>query len=246
MMLTVTCFLLLPKLHNFETQGYWHEKLVHVIKILVIMLMAWGYLLWGEWEFKAVFTGGPLLGHLIFSVLATLSAFVILVFLAKIDTYNRSIHESIEICIDGVALVSAWSWEHCFNKAFDVFGDRHQVGYGGLVPKGFLAVVIPICVLPLYLTYVKPKTIEEYHDERDATYGKRTASPRRASHGRGSLLSQEGTLSKFGTIHHKAKIQREGPIHKEHKHHKHHKHGTSTGSQDVPPISAFPISGGQP
>merc|ERR1719436_1997979 len=75
------------------------------------------------------------------------------------------VRETNNISITGVSLVAAWSWEHCFNIAFDVIGQEYQVGYGGLIPKLVLATVIPAVLLPTYVVHVRGRVIalEEAH-----------------------------------------------------------------------------------
>merc|ERR1719336_3560890 len=78
--------------------------------------------------------------------------------------------ETYTITTTGISLVAAWSWEHCFNLAFDIIGYEYQVGYDGLVPKVILSVVMPLCLLPVYVTYVRKMVmeIEVEQEKRDA------------------------------------------------------------------------------
>merc|ERR1719240_1845385 len=70
------------------------------------------------------------------------------------------------IGMTGLGLVAAWSWEHCFHVALDVVGEEYEVGYGGLIPKIVLAIIVPSFVLPVYVNYVKPIVLEyESHEE---------------------------------------------------------------------------------
>jgi hypothetical protein len=190
MMLSVVTFVLLPLLHRFESLGYWAEKLIHIVKVLVVMLMAWGYLLWGQWEFEATFKGEKMFGYIVFAVMATMVCFALLFFMSWLDVHKRTMHESVGICITGISLVAAWSWEHCFNVAFDIIGDEFQVGFGGLVPKGILALGIPAFVLPTYLMHIKPWVIEN-EEKSEMDHGKRITPDRRPTANR--PLQRQGT-----------------------------------------------------
>lgn len=166
--LTVLAGVSLPKLSKLAEYGPWAERGVHVMKVVLIMLVAWGYLLWGEWEFyERLFTGDVMFGHMVFSCLATLVCLLVLYCMAILQGRLRSpqARETQDITITGISLVAAWSWEHCFNIAFDVIGQEYEVGYGGLVPKLVLAVVIPVVLLPTYVTHIRARVMEiEKHE----------------------------------------------------------------------------------
>ena len=66
-------------------------------KVLVIMLMAWGYLLWGQWQFEASFHGDAMFGHIVFASLATMVCFFVLILLARMDVTSREVAESVDI-----------------------------------------------------------------------------------------------------------------------------------------------------
>ena len=46
--LTILSLMCLPWLNHFDDEGYWTAKGIHVAKVMLITLAAWGYLLWGQ------------------------------------------------------------------------------------------------------------------------------------------------------------------------------------------------------
>lgn len=165
--LSIISGLVLP--HCKKSQDYYlWNKVMRITKVVLIMLVAWGYLLWGQWMFyETIFKGDLMFGHMVFASLATLCCLGVLFGLASIRVTTASSKETIHITITGVSLVAAWSWEHCFNIAIDVIGEDFQVGFGGLVPKFALAIVIPMVLLPTYLKHVKTRVIQGLHEEQE-------------------------------------------------------------------------------
>merc|ERR1719262_1979192 len=84
-----------------------------------------------------------------------------------INPADRDIVSSAKIGMTGLGLVCAWSWEHCFHVALEVVGDEYEVGYGGLIPKIVLAILVPCFVLPVYVNYVKPIVLEYEHQAEE-------------------------------------------------------------------------------
>jgi len=166
--LTVVAGLSLPKLEKLAVHGPWAARGVHVLKVVLIMLVAWGYLLWGEWAFyERMFRGDMMFGHMVFSVIATLVCLAVLYIMAVVSGRWTSPQamETQDITITGISLVAAWSWEHCFNVALDVIGEEYQVGYKGLVPKLVLAILIPAVLLPTYVRHIRTRVIDiEQHE----------------------------------------------------------------------------------
>lgn len=159
--LTITAGLVLPWLNQYREKG-WVSKLIHVTKVTLIMLVAWGYILYGQWEFyERMFHGDAMFGHMVFAVLATAIGMVLLYIMAEIQgrSTRQQILETNRITVTGISLVVAWSWEHCFNIALDVIGKDYSIGYGGLVPKVVLAVAIPLVMLPVYFKHVRTRVI---------------------------------------------------------------------------------------
>jgi len=141
----------------------WVRRTVHIAKVVLIMLVAWGFLLWGQWQFhEHMFGGHGMYGHMIFAIGAT---FVCLGVLYLMGIYGpaittREIRETYQIVTTGISLVAAWSWEHCFDMAFDIIGTQYQVGYQGLVPKVVLSIIVPAALMPTYLNHVRPLVLE--------------------------------------------------------------------------------------
>lgn len=102
-------------------------------------------------------------GHMLFAVLSTLVCMGVILGLTTHHFDTRSARETRKIALTGISLVAAWSWEHCFNMAFDVIGENYQVGHGGILPKAALAILIPAAIFHVYLYHIKPKVIE--HEE---------------------------------------------------------------------------------
>jgi len=175
--LTIVAGASLPKLSALAQHGPWAERGVHVTKVILIMLVAWGYLLWGEWEFyERLFKGDVMFGHMLFACIATLVCLSILYLMAVLQGRLRSpqARETQTITITGISLVAAWSWEHCFNIAIDVIGQEYEVGYKGLVPKLVLSIAIPLVLLPTYVTHIRKRVMDiEKHEHEQ---GHSTAS----------------------------------------------------------------------
>lgn len=166
--LTVLAAVVIPKLSQMVDAGRekeWLATAIHMCKLVLVMCISWGYLLWGEWEFhEHLYTGrDEMFGHMLFASLATMVCVVILFFVAKsmnIEEYQPpSVRETNTIITTSISLATAWSWQHCFNVAFNIIGDEYQVGYGGLVPKLVMAVVIPCVMLPVYAKHIKMEVI---------------------------------------------------------------------------------------
>eukprot|EP00930_Biecheleria_cincta_P028690 TRINITY_DN2000_c0_g1_i4.p1 TRINITY_DN2000_c0_g1~~TRINITY_DN2000_c0_g1_i4.p1 ORF type:complete len:721 (-),score=124.44 TRINITY_DN2000_c0_g1_i4:206-2368(-) len=170
--LTILSAVLLPRLDKLHGGKMMH-KFVHISKVMLIMLVAWGYLLWGQWEFyEVLFHGDLMFGNMVFAVLATLVALAVLYGMANAfgDSLSSEQRETFNMMITGIGLVAAWSWEHCFNLAFNVIGQEYQVGYKGLMPKLFLSIVIPAALLPTYVRHIKTRVIEDEEREHAAAH----------------------------------------------------------------------------
>lgn len=164
--LTLLAFLSLRFLEDFKGRGYWVNKGIHVVQVVLVMCVAWGYLLWGEWQFyETFFRGDKMFGKMVFAVIATTASLLIILSLAY-ATHERfsSARGYAKIVVMAVSLVAAWSWEHCFHTAIDVLAEQYQVGYGGLVPKIVIAFAVPVIILPGYIIFMKPIVVEV--DER--------------------------------------------------------------------------------
>mmetsp|Transcript_2044 Transcript_2044/g.6196 ORF Transcript_2044/g.6196 Transcript_2044/m.6196 type:complete len:291 (-) Transcript_2044:9-881(-) len=161
---------------GFTYLGAWAEqggslvkKTAHIVKVVLVMCIAWGYLLWGEWMFKdALFGRDPMVGKMCFAVAATIVSLCLVWGLVRLHGGHwetEAVQQTVNVSITGASLVTAWAWEHCFDQALHVIGQRYEVGHGGLVPKAILAISIPFAVLPFYVTYVKPRVMEAQERE---------------------------------------------------------------------------------
>lgn len=170
--LTILSAILLPRLDKLHGGEMMH-KFVHLAKVTLIMLVAWGYLLWGQWEFYEVFFHGDIMfGNMVFSIFMTVVALAVLYYMAKSvdEEIGPEQKGTFNMVVTAVGLVAAWSWEHCFNLAFDVVGQEYQVGYKGLMPKLFLSIVIPAALLPTYVRHIKSRVIEDEEREHAAAH----------------------------------------------------------------------------
>lgn len=187
--LTLLAFLSLRFLEDCKTD-YWTSKVAHTIQVVLVMCVAWGYLLWGEWQFyETMFSGDKMFGKMVFAVIATAASLLIILILA-FATHERfsSARGYAKISVMAVSLVAAWSWEHCFHTAINVLADQYQVGYGGLVPKIVIALAVPVIILPGYIVFMKPIVVEvdertkaeeheHFHDNLHAVLRTQDSSP---------------------------------------------------------------------
>jgi len=180
-LLVTLCIFSVPKLQMWGAQGPFHRRMAHFFKVLLIMSGAWGFLLWGEWQFHAMFHGDMLFGKMVFAFLATAVCLGILWAIGLVITEDdEDLLKAAKIGMTGLGLVAAWAWEHCFHVALDIIGEEYQVGYGGVVPKLVLAVVVPLFVLPVYAYYVKPKVVDIEEKEEEEEEEAISRSPVRA------------------------------------------------------------------
>jgi len=173
--LMIFAMISLKYLEEFKQRGrYWTHKAVHVVQIVLVMCVAWGYLLWGEWQFyETYFRGDKMFGKMAFAVIASFMGMSLITGLA-FATYERSSNAKgyASLVVMAISLVVAWSWEHCFHTAIDVVSKQYQVGYGGLVPKLIIAISIPLIILPGYIMFLKPIAVEadeKAHAEEEET-----------------------------------------------------------------------------
>mmetsp|Transcript_91479 Transcript_91479/g.191213 ORF Transcript_91479/g.191213 Transcript_91479/m.191213 type:complete len:645 (-) Transcript_91479:583-2517(-) len=198
LVLCIVTSLAMPRLNALVRGNETMSKFVHVTKVILIMLIAWGFLLWGQWEFyENYFRGDPLFGELVFAFGATFTCLFFLYMMGTMAEANRTpeTHQTFSIATTGISLVAAWSWEHCFDTAFDIIGEEYQVGYQGFVPKLVLSIVIPLALLPMYLQHVRPRVREidvRYHKEHEGhEHGHEHGHEGIGEHGHGHGHSQE-------------------------------------------------------
>lgn len=152
--------------------GFWALKAVHFTKVISIMLVAWGALLLVTWQFHELYQGDQLFGYMILATFVTLICLAILLIMARVServTMSKEEKATMTIAVTGISLVAAWSWEHCFNVAFDVIGETFQAGFRGFEVKLLLATILPLFLLPTYLMHVKRMVVE--NEEAEHAHG---------------------------------------------------------------------------
>jgi len=166
---TVLASLLLAKLDNMSvSEQSWICRTARIIKVILVMCIAWGYLLWGKWMFyDRVFRGHQIFGAMVFAILVTLVSLALLACLSSLQLEDVNVMESVSITIMGISLVVAFSWEQAFNQSMNLLAEQYQVGYGGLVPKLVMAMIIPAFLLPFYVAHLKPRAIRIQENERE-------------------------------------------------------------------------------
>jgi len=171
--LTFVAGVCLPMLEEYtiKKDDHWGRRSHRFLKVFMVMMVAWGYLIWGTWQFKTYFSGDPMYGHMLFASLCTFVVLGLLYGFVIIQgkVTSETARETNSITVSGLSLVAAWSWEHCFTLAFDVIGHRYNVGYQGLVPKLVMATAIPCIVIPTYVRHVRKAVLaaEEAEEEED-------------------------------------------------------------------------------
>lgn len=138
------------------------HKALHIVQVVLVMCAAWGYLLWGQWQFyESTFDGDLMFGNMIFAVVITVISILIILVLAFADNQFASVKAYGNLCIMAVSLMTAWSWEHCFHVAIEVIATQHEAAWGTIVPKLTIAILIPVIILPGYLALIKPVVVEK-------------------------------------------------------------------------------------
>jgi hypothetical protein len=87
--LTIVAAVALPRLKHFAhhfAHAKWVTSVIHILKVVIIMLVAWGYLLWGQWTFYEDILVGqdPMFAHMVFAMIATLAALLVLFLLGHL------------------------------------------------------------------------------------------------------------------------------------------------------------------
>lgn len=168
----VCCVSLSPLEEAKKTSHYWGHKAYHALQVILVMCVAWAYLLWGEWQFyETYFHGDKMFGKMVFAVIATAICLLLIIVLAYAteERYSNA-RGYAHLCVTAFSLVTAWSWEHCFHTAIGVLAEQYQVGYGGMIPKLVIALAIPLFILPGYVILVKPivhEVEERVHKEEN-------------------------------------------------------------------------------
>jgi hypothetical protein len=147
------------------------RKMHDFLRMTLVMMAAWGFLLWSEWQFtEGSFKDDRLFGNMVFAMGCTFFClFLIHVAGTTLDSmpvndpsltedqrqFRIELRQTAHLFTVGFSLCTAWAWEHSFSMALDVFAWKFQVGYGGLVPKIAVAVLMPILIIPVYVNFLK-------------------------------------------------------------------------------------------
>jgi hypothetical protein len=180
----------------------WTNLGFRFLKVVLVMMVAWGYLVWGSWQFYSLFDGDHMYGNMLFASLCTFVVLTVLYLLSVIQESDKvtseTARETNHITVSGLSLVAAWSWEHCFTLAFDVIGHRYNVGFEGLVPKLFMATAIPCILIPTYVKHVRTAVLkaeeveEEEQEERKRRIRETAGLSSPGSRGGPSPIRQHG------------------------------------------------------
>jgi hypothetical protein len=180
----------------------WTNLGFRFLKVVLVMMVAWGYLVWGSWQFYSLFDGDHMYGGMLFASLCTFVVLTVLYLLSVIQESDKvtseTARETNHITVSGLSLVAAWSWEHCFTLAFDVIGHRYNVGFEGLVPKLFMATAIPCILIPTYVKHVRTAVLkaeeveEEEQEERKRRIRETAGLSSPGSRGGPSPIRQHG------------------------------------------------------
>ncbi|CAK0897124.1 unnamed protein product [Prorocentrum cordatum] len=174
-MLTFVAAMVLPMFEEWSIKkgDRWTHLGFRFLKVFMVMMVAWGYLVWGSWQFYSQFNGDRMYGNMLFASLCTFVVLTVLYLLSMLQESDKvtseTARETNNITVSGLSLVAAWSWEHCFSLAFDVIGYRYDVGFEGLVPKLFMATAIPVILIPTYVKHVRAAVLaaEEAEEEEE-------------------------------------------------------------------------------
>jgi len=141
-------------------------KIMDIAHSSCVMCGAWGFLLALDWEFYETFfpnrtEENEMFASVVFAYCVTGVAFtgLLLMFIFQVPAQSQ-LGRVLPLAL---GLAAAWSWEECFDVAVDILADSYSLTphSDGLLLKMLLAVVTPLCLLPMYLRHVKPRCLEE-------------------------------------------------------------------------------------
>ncbi|CAK0839993.1 unnamed protein product [Prorocentrum cordatum] len=71
--LTFVAGLCLPMLEEYtiKKDDHWARRSHRFLKVFMVMMVAWGYLIWGTWQFQMYYSGDQMYGHMLFASLCT-------------------------------------------------------------------------------------------------------------------------------------------------------------------------------
>jgi len=147
-------------MNKMRSDRYVVKRVVMFVSAFLSMNVAWAWLLWGEWEFfEHRYSGDPMFGKLCFALVVSLMISVGVIGLAWLPpSEHRSGGKSQELVIlTALGLLVAWSWEHVFDHAIELYTEErvHPAPY-----KVSAAVLLTATVLPTVILYLKPMTLK--------------------------------------------------------------------------------------
>lgn len=137
-----------------QVTSYAAKRVLTFVSTVATMNVAWAMLFWGEWEFfDVLFRGEVLKGKVMFAVAASIFCGLALVGLTKVPTGKGFGKKEVLVALTAVSLVTAWSWEGCFDAAVEDMteGVAHPATWKAVSTATLFAVVLPV-----YAMYVKP------------------------------------------------------------------------------------------
>jgi len=139
----------------------------------MVMLGAWGFMLWGEWEFfETIFVGDTheVFGRIVFAILCTIVAIVIVLLMAFLGDSICPYHVSTVFAL-ALGLSCAWSWEHAFDVSVEAVAEAYHFIPGkdndAKVLKGCTALIAPCFMIPPYIKYIKPQVMKEEEEAEE-------------------------------------------------------------------------------
>lgn len=147
------------------TLTYGKKRVIMFVSAVLCMSVAWGFLLWGEWEFdKVKGEGGPeIQGKVYFALTATSVSCLTIVGLGLSGSGSRGRHER-KVLLVALSLLVGWSWEESFDAAVEAVTE--ETGNEGQV-KIAIALGLGCIILPVYAKFLKPIAMK-YEEELEA------------------------------------------------------------------------------
>jgi len=179
---TLTCLILAAFIPWGAIKRQFNNK--HAIRAVMIahhtmvMLGAWGFMLWGEWEFfETIFVGDTheVFGRIVFALVCTVVAVSFVIIMAFAGDHlplslshhgtHRGTHQVSSVFALAMGLSCAWSWEHAFDVSVEAVAEAYHFIPGkdndAKFLKGFTALIAPCFMIPPYIKYIKPQVMKE-------------------------------------------------------------------------------------
>lgn len=147
----------IPKL-DAPTEAKTIRKSMHVIKVTLAMLVTWGLLLWGQWEFlEGLAPKNTLHASLAFALLVTALCMFTLCLTAHMQNKSeeQAIESTSEVVLIAAAVVVAWAWESSMHQAINVAFDNKEPSIEAVLLKAGLVIGFGTLVLPSWLNLMR-------------------------------------------------------------------------------------------